>query len=119
MKTYFESRTQAVSISKDGKDFSPQFITSEIGVPQGSLAGRLFMDDIFEKIYNFEPIEKHGEGLLITFAEETSMLITQKLYTDLIVSTDIYLIMVRNWVASNKMLLYCFKIIVIMARQLM
>lgn len=44
-------------------------------------------------------IQKHQEEVIITNADDTNLLITQKLYPELVLYTD------QNWFASNKILL--------------
>lgn len=84
---------------------------------------------IFYKFINieiFEIIGKHQEVIITTYADDTNLLITQQLYTDLLLSTDICLNMLQNWFVSNKMpseegqlIYYCFKIVVTMTHKLM
>lgn len=75
MKSYFEGRTQAVSISKDGKEFLSQFRNIRIEIPQGGIAGPLFLLIYLNDI--FAVVEKYQKGIIARYSDDKSMLIRQ------------------------------------------
>lgn len=100
-KSYLSERSQRVSLNKGRNCWHSRLLTINKGIPQGSILGPVLF---IIYINDLTSIVTNASVNIVNYADDTNLLIKNKLFPELINSCREVVDMLQAWFARNKLL---------------
>lgn len=111
--SYFANRKQRVCIQKQGISYKSSILSSNIGVPQGSIAGPIFFIVYMNDLCN---LHFNEHQFITNYADDTNLLCAGDSYPAVVTNANDMFKNVKYWFQSNKLILNESKTKIVMFR---